>query len=208
MILCALGTWQLQRLQWKEGVLVQIDDRIAQPPSPIPRTPQPEFDNYLAVEVEGVVQEGELFVLGSRKGLGPGFRVIAPFELEGRRILLDRGFIPELARHDLRQTGTQRVVGNLQWPNEVDPLFTPKPEDNLWFARDVAAMATILATDPILLVARQVVPESVGISPWPVDSSGIPNNHKNYAITWYLLAIAWFGMTMFWIWRIRRESGN
>jgi len=44
------------------------------------------------------------------------------------------------------------------------------------------------------------------VSPWPVSRAGIPNNHLNYAITWFLMAAAWLGMTGYWLWRIRRQS--
>lgn len=205
-ILCSLAIWQVQRLQWKQDVLAKIDAKITEAPIQIPLFPKQEIDNYLSVEVEGKIQEGELFVLGSRSGIGPGFRVVVPFEFNGRRILLDRGFIPESARKANRSIGSHKVIGNLQWPDEMDTLFTPEPEDELWFARDVESMARSLDTEPVLLVTKQIIPSSIEILPWPVDKSAIPNNHLNYAITWSLLAIGWLGMTIFWIWRIRRET--
>ncbi len=203
--LCLLGLWQIQRMQWKQSVLAEIDLRIAEPPSQLPRSPRQDRDNFLPVAAAGEILPTELFVLLSRRGYGPGYRVIAPFETGGRRILLDRGFVPESLRAAERGTGPARITGNLHWPDETDPFFTPEPDGDLWFARDVNAMADRLGTEPVLLVARGTAPPAPGIDPWPVDSSGIPDNHRNYAVTWFLLAAAWFGMTALWIRRISRE---
>ncbi|MEO0748023.1 MAG: SURF1 family cytochrome oxidase biogenesis protein, partial [Pseudomonadota bacterium] len=37
-VLVSLGMWQVQRLAWKEGVLAQIDARIAALPVALPQT--------------------------------------------------------------------------------------------------------------------------------------------------------------------------
>ena len=202
--LCALGAWQVQRLHWKQDILARIDARIGAPPVRLPSVPRQDRDNFLAVEAAGNVRGPELLMLLSRPGHGPGFRVIAVFETDGRRVLLDRGFIPERARDSVRSGGWTDVVGNLHWPDEKDALFTPEPEGSLWFARDVGAMAEQLRTEPVLIVARQAAPPPPDLIPWPVDSAGIPNNHRNYAVTWLLMAAAWSGMTALWVWRIRR----
>ncbi|TNE91503.1 MAG: SURF1 family protein, partial [Rhodobacteraceae bacterium] len=97
--------------------------------------------------------------------------------------------------------------GNLHWPEETDS-YTPKPDEKtgLWFARDVPAMAVRLGTEPVLVVAARVEGDTQGIAPQPITITGIPNDHKQYAITWFLLAIVWAGMTIFLLWRIRRQS--
>lgn len=207
-VLCALGTWQLQRLHWKQGILTVIDARISGVPIEIPRSPGRKSDNYLSVVAAGEILPGELFVLFSREGFGPGFRIIAPFDIGGRQILLDRGFIPEQQRWQIREIGAFQIRGNLHWPDETDRFFTPQPEGDLWFAREVDAMANYFGTEPILLVAKDVLPEIDGIYPWPIDSSGIPNNHLNYATTWFLLAAAWLAMTAMWIWRINQSESQ
>ena len=206
--LCSLGIWQVQRLEWKTGVIAEIDARIADPPSQLPRSPQRELDNFRPVTAAGEILDSEIFVLLSRQGFGPGFRVIAPFETGGRRILADRGFVPQSQRAAQRQTGAFEIAGNLHWPDETDALFTPEPEGDLWFARDVDAMAQLFGAEPVMIVVRDSSPAVPEIVPWPVDSSGIPNNHRNYAVTWFLLASAWFGMTVLWIWRISREPDS
>ncbi len=198
-ILIGLGTWQLQRLDWKQGVLADIDSRISSAPVPVPATPDPEADKYLPVQATGTVLAGEAHVLVSIKDVGPGYRIIAPFELsDGRTILLDRGFVRDSAKDTARTTGPLSVTGNLHWPNEVDS-YTPAPDlaGNTWFARDVPALAQALGTDPVLLIARTTSEPAPTVTPLPVDSAGIPNDHLQYAITWFSLAAIWLVMTFF-----------
>ncbi|MCV6586282.1 MAG: SURF1 family protein [Marinibacterium sp.] len=202
-ILVSLGVWQLQRLSWKQGVLAEIESRIADAPAALPSDPVPHRDRYMPVEVTGRIAPGELHVLVSIKRVGPGYRVIAPMVLgDGRRILIDRGFVPETAKDAPRSTGPATITGNLHWPRETDG-FTPDPDlgRNLWFARDVPAMAAALDTDDILVIARTVT--DAGVTPLPVDTAGIPNDHLQYAITWFSLAAIWVAMTAFFLTRSR-----
>ena len=204
-ILIGLGVWQLQRLGWKEAILADIDARIVAAPVPLPSEIDPERDRYLPVEVKGRFTGQEVDVLTSGKFDGVGYRVIAAMEIaDGRRILVDRGFLPEAARAVPRPASTAFITGNLHWPMETDS-FTPAPDvaSGIWFARDVSAMAAALTTEPVLIVARE--PTGDGIEPLPIDTSVIANDHFNYAMTWFSLAVVWLGMTGFWLFRIKRR---
>ena len=200
-----LGVWQVQRLEWKEAVLSSITARINSAPVSLPSDPSSEAHNFLPVYATGRTVGGELLVLLSRKGFGPGFRSITAFETEGRRVLLDGGFVPDAHRREDRPNRQVDVVGNLHWPKEYDSWFTPEPEGNLWFARRVPEMAAELDTEPVLVVARLIDPPADNVFPWGVDEVDIPNNHLQYAITWFGLAASWAGMTAFWLWRISRR---
>ncbi|MCL6285324.1 SURF1 family protein [Ruegeria sp. 2012CJ41-6] len=200
--LVALGTWQTQRLSWKERILADIDARISAAPVALPLRPDPEDDRYLPVALSGEMLAGEVPVLVSVKQVGPGYRIIAPFETEGRRILVDRGFVGIEDHTTSRALGPMELSGNLHWPQEIDS-YTPEPDlkENIWFARDVPALAEALGTEPVLLIARNVT--DPGITPLPVASAGIPNDHLQYAVTWFGLAAVWAGMTGFFLWRTR-----
>jgi len=193
-ILLSLGTWQVRRLHWKEGVLAAITARLTDAPIALPGSPDPISDNYRAVTMTGH-QVGA----GLRLWSPPSYQLIVPFETDGRRVLLDRGRsggTPEM-------TGEMTVVGNLIWPDDVDS-YTPPPEGDLWFARDVAAMAQVLGTEPVLVSAKTDTGQ--GVEPLPIGIDGIPNNHLQYAVTWFSLAAIWAGMTVFALWRIRRGT--
>ncbi|KAJ56013.1 hypothetical protein ACMU_09630 [Actibacterium mucosum KCTC 23349] len=202
--LISLGLWQMQRLEWKEGVLAEIEAKISADPVPLGDAP----NKYQPVRLQGDLAASELHVLVSRKLVGAGYRVIVAMDdsLSGQRVLLDRGFVALDARDDSRpaQTGLT-VTGNVHIPDERSNA-TPDndPAQNIWFARDIDQMAAALNTAPILVVARSDTGQ--GVDPWPVGTEGIPNDHLNYAITWFSLAFVWLGMTALFVWRIRRQT--
>ena len=100
------------------------------------------------------------------------------------------------------------ITGNLHWPDETD-LFTPEPDRalNFWFARDADALSGELGAEPFLIVLRETSESARPVTPLPVDTGAIPNDHLEYAITWFGLAAVWAGMTLFWIVRIARGKG-
>lgn len=197
-ILIGLGIWQVQRLAWKEGVIATIDERIAAEPTTLPTDLDVERDAYLPVQVTGVLGADYLRILVSQKQVGAGYRIIRPMMRDGDRIMIDMGFVTVAAVAALafEEDGPVTITGNLQWPQETDG-FTPEPDlaENIWFARDVTAMAAALGTEPILVVRRDA-PQSGGpVTPMPVDTSAIPNDHLQYAITWFSLSAIWLAMT-------------
>jgi surfeit locus 1 family protein len=133
--------------------------------------------------------------------------VISAFKTEGRRILVDRGFIDLSKSSDMQADQAVVVQGNLHWPDEVDG-FTPAPdlEKNIWFARDVRALSEALQTQPILIVASQISPPDQNIKPLEIDSSAIPNDHLQYAVTWFSLAAIWIMMSGAFLWRSRKKK--
>jgi surfeit locus 1 family protein len=206
-ILLGLGTWQLQRLAWKNDLIAQLEARLSVAPVPLPAAPDRARDAYLRVAVPGRYAEGELHVLTSRKPYGPGFRVIAPFETQGgRRILVDRGFVPEEEKDAARPLpqGPVTVTGALVWPRETD-MFTPEPDraENFWFARDVPLMAEALDTAPLMVAAESNPGERPVATPVTVN---LRNTHLQYAITWFGLAVGWAAMTAALVLRIRRRG--
>ncbi len=208
-ILVSLGVWQVQRLAWKQALLTNIEDRIAAEPVALPEAPDPDQDRYLPVTVTGSIAEGSgVRLLASRRQIGAVYRHVVPFETsDRRRILLDIGWTrPENEFPDLPDDQVT-LTGNLDWPRETDG-FTPAPdrEARLWYARDVPAMAASLGTEPILLVLREMPHTDLGVTPWPVDTAGIPNDHMQYAVTWFSLAAIWGGMTVLFVQRSRRKD--
>lgn len=203
--LLSLGTWQIQRLHWKEAILTEIEGRIGAEPVPLPAAPDPERDRYRPVVVEGTPGQPVLRVLSGLKNVGAGHMLIVPLTTpDGRRVMADIGFLPDGAPMPALDRPL-RIVGNLQWPRESDS-FTPDPDmsENLWFARDVPKMAEVLETEQVLVV-RRTGTEIPGVTPVPVDTAGIPNDHLQYAITWFGLAAIWLAMTGILVYRMRKS---
>lgn len=191
-VLIGLGVWQVNRLAEKQAELTEITNRIAAPAGDLP--PEGQGTRYQPVVASGELSGNRLRVLVSRKQIGPGYRIVSVLVTpDGRRVLVDLGFVRDGAPVP-EATGAATVTGNLHNPDEVDD-FTPAADlaRNIWFARDVPQMAVVLGTEETLIIARDpVVP---GIEPMPVDTAGIPNDHLQYAITWFLLAAVWAGMS-------------
>lgn len=206
-ILVSLGKWQVDRLAWKEGVLADIEARISADPVPLPDEVDPEADRYLPVAVSGRIGPQSLRVLVSQKRVGAGYRLISALDTGTRRVLLDRGFIPVEDEIPDAPDAPVTVTGNLHWPDDrLDSTPENDVAGNMWFARDVARMAETLETEPVLVIAREVTPPEARVSPLPVDTSGIPNDHLEYALTWFSLAVIWAVMTGFFIRRQMRAG--
>lgn len=206
-ILVSLGSWQLRRLAWKTEILAEIAARLEAPPGPVPATTSPEADRYLHVRTSGEILPGEIHVYTSAPPRGVGYRVIVPLRLaDGRSLLLDRGFVPIDEKDVPRHLGPITVEGNLDWPRETDSLFTAAPDlaKNIWFARDVPAMAAALGTEPLLLVTS-ASDDPAAPQPLPVTVN-LRNDHLGYALTWFGLALVWAGMTLYLLWRIKRRT--
>jgi surfeit locus 1 family protein len=58
----------------------------------------------------------------------------------------------------------------------------------------------------VLIVARSADPADPAVTPLPLDTASIPNDHLQYAVTWFSLAAVWAGMTALFVWRIRRRT--
>lgn len=205
--LVQLGLWQLERAAWKEGLLAEIRAGIEGDPVPLPDTVDPSM-KYLPVTVSGTTSGAEIDVLSHTREQGAGYQIVSRFVTDdGRAILLDRGFVPQEARRLDRPPVRLEVVGNLHWPEDAS-ASTPAPnlDENIWFARDVEAMAAQLNTEPVLVVARAIGGDNQGARPLGVTVEGIPNNHLGYAVQWFLIALTWAVMTLALIWRIRQRS--
>ncbi|MEM9845862.1 MAG: SURF1 family protein [Pseudomonadota bacterium] len=206
LILLWLGLWQLDRLAWKEGILAEIETQIGADPVPLPAYSDPEADKYLAVTVSGQFGEGLLRVLVSQKQVGPGYLIVSPFRTDdGRTILIDRGFLRLETPPTPPPAGSVTLTGNLHWPDDRTSS-TPENDvaENIWFARDIPQMAEILQTEPVLIVAREI-PGSLAVAPLPVTIENIPNDHLQYAVTWFSLAAIWVVMTGYYIFRNRKR---
>jgi surfeit locus 1 family protein len=205
-VLLALGTWQLQRLAWKEDILAGIAERMALPPGDVPAEPVEAEDEYRRVDAGGTFRPGEIHVYTSAPPRGVGYRVIAPFALEdGREILVDRGFVPVGDKDAPRPLGRARITGTLLWPDDgADSAAPPDLDRNVWLARDLPRMAEVLGTAPVLVVLSATDDPA---APMPLPAGvDIRNDHLEYAVTWFGLAAVWAVMTLSLLWRIKRRT--
>lgn len=225
LMLVGLGTWQLQRKAWKEGVLATLDERLSAAPVPLPAPREwPQLnqanDEFRRVSFAGTFlndREALVYTAGSslREGppSGPGYEVFTPVKrADGHIVMVDRGFVPEDRRDPSRRSegqvaGPVQIVGALRWP-ESRSAFTPadQPESNLWFVRDTDAIAAAKKLDAAPFYVAQEAPSPPGGWPQPARLiPRLPNDHLQYVITWYGLAFALLVVSLAWLLR-RRDS--
>ena len=207
-VLIALGVWQLQRLDWKLGVIAEAEAMMAAEPEPLPVGPEPADWNRRPVSLDGTLAGEELHVLTSGTAAGTGYRAIARVDLaDGRAVMADLGLLPVDDKEASATTGPVSITGNLLWPDDVNSS-TPAPDldRNIWFGRDVDAMAEALGTEPVLVTVRALTPPDPRTVPLPLDTAQFKNDHLSYAITWFGLAIVWAGMTAFLIRRTLQKD--
>ncbi len=206
LVLLWLGFWQLDRLDWKLGVLADIEGRLAQDPVPLPDAPIRNVDNYRTVIMQGAATGEEIRFLDSGTAAGTGHHIISAFETtDGRRVMLDQGLLPLYADDAQPLLDAVTVQGNLIWPDDISEQ---SPQGDEWYARDVPAMALALQTEPVLVVLSAASDYDARLTPLPVDTRNIKNDHLEYAITWFLLAVVWVAMTAFYLARGQRRKEN
>lgn len=200
LILVGLGTWQVQRLHWKEGLIAQRQAAVAGPPIALPETLAAASDlEFHHVKLEGeFLNRGELYVHAISRDGKPGYHVVTPFRLhDGDIVLVDRGFVPEDNRDPQTRaagelTGPVTVTGLLRLAGADRSWFTPanEPGRNLWFSMALPAMAAADRLDRVLplYVDADATPAPGGLPQGGQTDTNLPNDHLQYALTWYGLA--------------------
>lgn len=194
-LLLALGTWQVERLYWKLGILHQIASAESQPPVPLGAAPAP----FTKVSVTGRFRPGLLAYYGSqtgetRHGLMLGAQQIAVLDRPGALpVLVDRGWVPLPAEPEAAPpTGPATVVGYIRAPAAAGRFSAAdNPQARQFYTLAPAAIARALglpAAAPFAIVAMGEPPPS-GMPAPAQHLPQPPNSHLGYAITWYGLAI-------------------
>jgi len=194
LILIGLGTWQVQRLHWKTALLATISANMEKPAVPLPeKLAKPKDWEYRRVTMTGHFLYDHEFLIKPRTRDGVvGYHMFTPFErLSGGMVLVNRGWISkELMPKAERPQGIIQIEGIIQLPRKS--YWTPQndPQKNDWYWPDVNAMAAAAGL-------KNVVPVIVTISEkkpdvYPAGGTvelNIPNNHLQYAIFWFSMAI-------------------
>ncbi len=209
--LLALGTWQVQRLAWKEGLIASIESRIKGAPLPLAEVEKRFAEtgdvDYVPIALAGTLSSGgEQYFLSTHEGES-GWNIYAPLQLSDQRVvMLNRGFVP----YDLRdpakrpETGSSVVVSVTGLarnalaakPSSVTP--ENDPAKNVWYWKDLRSMAKNAGVSPDGILPFFVddwtkqKPGALPVTRTTIIS--LPNNHLQYAITWYGLAAALAGV--------------
>jgi surfeit locus 1 family protein len=203
-VLVGLGTWQVQRLHWKEGLIAERRAALEAPPIDLPSTLDAARGlEFRRVRANGTfLHEREITVHGIERQRGAaGYLVVTPFRLEdGRVVLVERGWVP-LDKRDpaTRSAGNPGGAGAVEGLLRLAPAGKPGwfiPENDAarreWFYIDVAAMARAAGVPDVLPFYLEAgpAPNAGGLPLGGQSATDLPNDHLHYAITWYALAAA------------------
>jgi surfeit locus 1 family protein len=225
-VLIALGTWQIERKAWKEELLTTLTDRLAAAPVALPAAAnwprlEPASDEYRRVKFTAEFDNAkEALVYAAASAFRPdvsghGYWVFTPARLpDGSSVIVNRGFVPESRKDAASRTegqlaGPVDIIGAQRWP-DARHWFSPAddPAHNLWFARDplaIAAAKDIRPVAPFYVEQESLAPPGGWPQPGRLVVS-LPNNHLQYAVTWFGLALALVGAFVAWAFKSHREA--
>lgn len=221
--LLSLGTWQIHRLEWKETLQDQIEDRLQR--EPVSVSPALELVRngqdieYLPIAVTGTFEhEFEQFFLATQNGIS-GWYVYTPLKIaSSQHVFVNRGFVP----FDNRDASTRRggqVDGEVtisglarSAPSSKPSFLVPdnEPAAGTYFWKDLEAMQKAAGLRDVLpfFIDANADPNPGGLPAGGVTIIELPNNHLQYAITWYGLAGALGAVLFVWFWRRKHKGGN
>ena len=192
-IFCALGTWQLYRLQWKLELISEITYGLNS--SPIEYSTLIK-KNYQRVTTKGKFDYDKQIYLYSLNDNGkPGYDVITPFRTNrNENVLINRGWIVKELKDNpsinLKNESEKKIIGLLREiykPNMFKPDNDLK--NNIWFSinlEDLKKATGVQFNNFVIFLednqSKTPLPKKISID--------VPNNHLKYAITWYAISIS------------------
>ena len=221
----ALGTWQLQRLQWKLDLIERTQQRVhaavvAAPSRADWATISSTTHEYLHVFAEGVWLDARSSWVQASTELGAGFWLLTPLQQpSGDLVMVNRGFVPTELRadveHQLRadrpSTLPVTIVGLLRLTEPRGGFLRHNdPSAQRWYSRDIEALAAsqqLRDVAPYFIDADAASPSLVSRAGQAFPVGGLTvvtfhNSHLVYALTWYSLALMLAGAC----WWIRRDA--
>jgi len=188
-VFVALGTWQIIRLNWKNNLILEIENSLKNPPVQLSQSNQ---QNFLKIKTSGRVDfEKQIYLYNLNDSGTPGFEVLNPILIDGENYLLNRGWIPFEKKDtpEINILDQNNIEGTLKTQGRKN-IFKPDNDikENYWFS---------LNRDDILKFTGKKFSKYIiyldGNYQFPRPkkiTANISNNHKKYAMTWFSLAIS------------------
>ena len=188
-VFIALGTWQVIRLNWKNNLILEIENSLKNPSVQLSQSNQ---QNYLKIKTSGRVDfEKQIYLYNLNDSGTPGFEVLNPILIEGENYLLNRGWIPfeKKDTSEIDILDQNNIEGTLKTQGRKN-IFKPDNDikENYWFSlnrEDILKFTGKKFSKYIIyLDGNYQFPRPKKIT------ANISNNHKKYAMTWFSLAIS------------------
>ena len=189
LVFVGLGTWQIIRLNWKNNLILEIENSLKNPPVELAESTK---ENFLKIKTSGSIDFDKQIYLYNLNDTGtPGFEVINPITIGDENYLINRGWIPfeKKGTKEINLFDQENIIGTLKLQGRKN-IF--KPDNNLvenyWFSlnrEDVLKFTGKSFSKYIIyLDGNYQFPRPKKIT------ANISNNHKKYAMTWFSLAIS------------------
>jgi surfeit locus 1 family protein len=195
ILFAGLGIWQVQRLFWKLDLIERVDARVHAAPAPLPTNLdalRPQDIEYRRVRVSGRLQNDRQTFVDALTELGPGDWVVTPLQTSQGTVLINRGFVAKGMREKVSSpAGVVNITGLLRLSEPGGRfLRANRPAQDLWYSRDVAAIARkrgLGSTAPVFIDA-DATPNLGGYPVGGLTVVKFRNAHLVYALTWFGLA--------------------
>ena len=189
LVFIALGSWQIIRLNWKNNLILEIENSLKNPPLELT---QSNKENYLRIKTSGLIDfDKQIYLYNLNESGVPGFEVINPILIDNENFLINRGWIP-FEKKDTKVINLfdeKNIIGTLKLQGRKN-IFKPDNdiEENYWFSLNREDILKFTGKEfseyLIYLDGNYQFPKPKKIT------TNISNNHKKYAITWFSLAIS------------------
>ena len=189
LVFIALGSWQIIRLNWKNNLILEIENSLKNPPVELTNS---NVENYLKIKTSGSIDlEKQIYLYNLNDTGTPGFEVINPILINDTNYLINRGWIPFEKKNsqEINVFDENDIIGTLKLQGRKN-IFKPDNdiEENYWFSLNREDILKFTGKEfskyIIYLDGNYQFPKPKKIT------ANISNNHKKYAITWFSLAIS------------------
>ena len=189
LVFVALGSWQIVRLNWKNNLILEIENSLKNPPVELTNS---NVENYLKIKTSGSIDlEKQIYLYNLNDTGTPGFEVINPILINNTNYLINRGWIPFEKKNsqEINVFDENDIIGTLKLQGRKN-IFKPDNdlEENYWFSLNREDILKFTGKEfskyIIYLNGNYQVPKPKKIT------ANISNNHQKYALTWFSLAIS------------------
>ena len=189
LVFVALGSWQIVRLNWKNNLILEIENSLKNPPVELTNS---NVENYLKIKTSGSIDlEKQIYLYNLNDTGTPGFEVINPILINDTNYLINRGWIP-FEKKNYQESNVfdeNDIIGTLKLQGRKN-IFKPDNdlEENYWFSlnrEDILKFTGKEFSKYIIYLNgnyQSPIPKKI--------TANISNNHQKYALTWFSLAIS------------------
>ena len=188
-VFIALGTWQIIRLNWKNNLILEIENSLKNPPVELA---QSKKENFLKIKTSGSIDfDKQIYLYNLNESGTPGFEVINPITIGDENFLINRGWIPfeKKGTQEINVFDQKNIIGTLKLQGRKN-IFKPDNDldENYWFSLNREDILKFTGRNfskyIIYLDGNYQLPRPKKIT------ANISNNHQKYAITWFSLALS------------------